>query len=104
MSSVGAYLRQLRETRGVSLEDIARVALTLLRQSGREAPEDRRAARGATPPVAVPGAPPMTPPSATSPAPSMPAPPPAPPVAPGAPPRQSGYRLVARTIEPTWIR
>jgi cytoskeleton protein RodZ len=36
--------------------------------------------------------------------PAMPATPQPPPVASGAPPRQSGFRLVARTIEPTWIR
>jgi cytoskeleton protein RodZ len=68
---------------------IALFAVTLALQSGREGPEPARAARS-TPEPAAPAARPTSP--ATSPA-----------VAPQ-PARPPGYRLVARTVEPTWMR
>ena len=90
-------------------------AVTLVLQSGRETPEERRAARATMPPPAsVPAPAPER--QAATPAPVVPSTPPA--VAPtasapiGAPvstppvaaPQSGGYRLVARAVEPTWIR
>jgi cytoskeleton protein RodZ len=79
---------------------IALFAVTLALQSGREGPESTRAARSA------PGGD-----SAVAPARPIPPATPATPGAPGTPPsagpqaaRPPGYRLVARTVEPTWIR
>ena len=74
---------------------VALFAVTLGLQSGREVPEDRRTAR-ATPPAAAPS--PGSAPDVPAPAGGAPTP-----AAAGAP-RPSGYRLVARTVEPTWIR
>jgi len=71
---------------------VALFAVTLALQSGRESAEDRRAARAPTARPAETPAPGMTP------APSV-----ATPGAP-APSRPAGYRLVARTVEPTWMR
>jgi cytoskeletal protein RodZ len=81
---------------------IALFAVTLALQSGREAPESPRAARS-TPPADAPATPSapggaVRPMSGTPPAPAG-----APSVAPQ-PPRPPGYRLVARTLEPTWMR
>jgi cytoskeleton protein RodZ len=77
---------------------VALFAVTLALQSGRVAPESPRAGRVPTPSAsaptsgtaAVPGGAPAGAPAGT-------------PAAPAAP-RPTGYRLVARTVEPTWIR
>ena len=73
---------------------VALFAVTLLLQSGRESPEDRRAAR-------VSPARPVEAPATTTPSPSS-TPTPASPGAPAAAP--VGYRLVARAVETTWMR
>ena len=73
---------------------IALFAVTLALQSGRETAEDPRAGRVPPAPRAA-GSP--------TPAPATGAPP-APMPGAAAPARPTGYRLVARTIEPTWIR
>jgi transcriptional regulator with XRE-family HTH domain len=78
---------------------VALFALTLALQSGRESPEDRRAARApaaSARPVETPAV------GATPQAPAAPGAPPAPSTA--APPRPAAFRLVARTLEPTWMR
>ena len=70
---------------------VALFAVTLALQSGRAVPDLPRGARGpAAPSAGVPASPgaAATPQNATAPAASHPA----------------GYRLVARTVEPTWIR
>jgi cytoskeleton protein RodZ len=80
---------------------VALFAVTLALQSGREAPESPRAARpAAVPDAAV--APPRPTGTAAPPAVTPPAVTPAPTSPPAAEP--AGYRLVARTVEPTWIR
>lgn len=88
---------------------VALFAVTLALQSGRETPGERRAAvttppaRGPETPAGTapqPAAPATAPAPATGPAPGTGTPPGA--AAPAA--RQSGYRLVARTVEPTWMR
>jgi cytoskeletal protein RodZ len=73
---------------------VALFAVTLALQAGRESGEDRRAARPVTPPPAPRGAepPPVSPPDTRVPTSTN---------APGSTP---GYRLVARTVEPTWMR
>ena len=69
---------------------VALFAVTMALQSGREPAPERVASRPAPPPQASPKAEPPAPP---------------PPSAPAAPElRPPGYRLVARTVEPTWIR
>jgi hypothetical protein len=84
---------------------IALFAVTLALRSGRELPDERRAAAVPAPaPAAAPAASsarPVEPPAATTMA--EPAVSPAAAAAP-APARPTGYRLVARAIEPTWIR
>jgi len=79
---------------------LALFAVTLVLQSGREPAEERRAVRTTLPPppAASPGRP-SDAPVTTQPSASAPAVPSAP-----APPRPSGYRLIARAVEPTWIR
>jgi cytoskeletal protein RodZ len=67
---------------------VALFAVTLALQSGREPAPERPSSRTA---VVAPA-----PPKADA--------PPAPPVAPPPQPRPTGYRLIARTVEPTWIR
>jgi cytoskeleton protein RodZ len=74
---------------------VALFAVTLALQSGRVAPESPRAGRVQTPSASAP----TTPGTAGTPA-GTPASTPAPPAV----PRPTGYRLVARTLEPTWIR
>jgi len=69
---------------------VALFAVTLALQSGRESGENRRAARQGPPPLAPRAA--ESPPDRRVPAPTN---------APGSTP---GYRLVARTVEPTWVR
>jgi cytoskeletal protein RodZ len=66
---------------------VALFAVTLVLQSGRVAPESPRAGRAPAPPASAPASP------GTAGAPAAPA-----------APRLTGYRLVARTVEPTWIR
>lgn len=70
---------------------VALFAVTLALQSGREAPEPSRTARSTSEPGAG-----VTPPSPGAPG--------APQTAAAPPARPAGYRLVARTVEPTWIR
>jgi len=75
---------------------VALFAVTLALQSGRESGGDRRTARPVTPPPRVAEPPPIA--ARASPADTRV---PTPTNAPGSTP---GYRLVARTIEPTWMR
>jgi cytoskeletal protein RodZ len=70
---------------------VALFAVTLALQSGREAPEPSRTARSTSAPGAG-----VTPPSPGAPG--------APQTAAAPPARPAGYRLVARTVESTWIR
>lgn len=95
---------------------LALFAVTLVLQSGREAPDERRTARPA-PPAAVAQAPPAQPPAESrtgTPGPRSAEPPTVPASAPPvtaadaspapSPSRPKGNRLVARATEPTWIR
>jgi cytoskeletal protein RodZ len=68
---------------------VALFAVTLALQSGREPAPERPAARTAVAPAAPKADAPAAPPPSSSPAPA---------------PRPTGYRLIARTVEPTWIR
>ena len=81
---------------------VALFAVTLALQSGREAPDDRRAgSRPPAPRVADPAPPVAAPPAPTSSSPTIPSAPAPPPATPSNTP---GYRLVARTVETTWMR
>ena len=92
---------------------VALFAVTLALQSGRVAPESPRAGRVPTPAASAPTSPGTAAPSGTAATPGTPAVPgtavapsagtPGTPAAPAAS-RPAGYRLVARTLEPTWIR
>ncbi len=73
---------------------VALFAVTLALQSGREVPEDRRAGRVST--ASRPANSPTPAPASSGPGAPMPGM--------AAPARPSGYRLVARTVETTWIR